>query len=78
MPTHTLDFHLKGGASVIREEVNKEVEQEAVAVDRVTITSHGELIKIPLYERSLLKPGQQISGPAIIKEPTGTNFIEPG
>ena len=67
-----------GGASVIREEVNKEVEQEAVAVDRVTITSHGELIKIPLYERSLLKPGQQISGPAIIKEPTGTNFIEPG
>ena len=67
-----------GGASVIREEVNKEVEQEAVAVDRVTITSHGELIKTPLYERSLLKPGQQISGPAIIKEPTGTNFIEPG
>ena len=42
-----------GGASVIREEVNKEVEQEAVAVDRVTITSHGELIKTPLYERSL-------------------------
>ncbi|MDA9672155.1 hydantoinase B/oxoprolinase family protein [Paracoccaceae bacterium] len=67
-----------GGASVIREEVNKEVEQEAVAVDRVTITSHGELIKTPLYDRSLLKPGQQISGPAIIKEPTGTNFIEPG
>ena len=25
-----------------------------------------------------MKPGQQISGPAIIKEPTGTNFIEPG
>jgi 5-oxoprolinase (ATP-hydrolysing) len=67
-----------GGASVIREDVNKEVEQEAVAVDRVTITSHGELVKTPLYERSLLKPGQQVSGPAIIKEPTGTNFIEPG
>ena len=28
--------------------------------------------------RDRLKPGQQISGPAIIKEPTGTNFIEPG
>ncbi|MCH1413377.1 MAG: hydantoinase B/oxoprolinase family protein, partial [Rhodobacteraceae bacterium] len=67
-----------GGASVIREEVHKEVKQKAVAVDRVTVTSHGELIKTPLYERSLLKPGQQILGPAIIKEPTGTNFIEPG
>jgi len=30
-----------------------------------------------LYERQSLKPGQQVHGPAIIKEPTGTNVIEP-
>ena len=35
-------------------------------------------IEAPLYERSLLKSGQWISGPAIIKEPTGTNIIESG
>tara|TARA_B100001057_G_scaffold164382_1_gene164947 strand:+ start:2099 stop:5716 length:3618 start_codon:yes stop_codon:yes gene_type:complete len=67
-----------GGASEIKEAVYKEVKQAAVAVDTVTMISHGELIKAPLYERSLLKPGQRISGPAIIKEPTGTNVIESG
>ena len=66
-----------GGASIIREEVNEEATQNPVAVDRVKMNTHGEL-NTPLYERLLLKPGQQISGPAIIKEPTGTNVIEPG
>jgi 5-oxoprolinase (ATP-hydrolysing) len=42
------------------------------------MTIQGEIITAPLYERSLLKPGQHISGPAIIKEPTGTNIIEQG
>jgi 5-oxoprolinase (ATP-hydrolysing) len=32
----------------------------------------------PIYERSDLLPGDQILGPAIIAEPTGTNVIDPG
>ena len=67
-----------GGASEINEKVHQEVKQAPVVVDTVKMTSHGGLIKTPLYERSLLKPGQWISGPAIIKESTGTNIIEAG
>ena len=67
-----------GGASEIKETVYEKVKQAPVAIDTVKMTIHGELITAPLYERSLLKPGQHISGPAIIKEPTGTNIIEPG
>ncbi len=67
-----------GGAFEINEAVSQEVKQAPVSVDTLKMTSHGELIKAPLYERSLLKSGQYTSGPAIIKEPTGTNIIEPG
>ena len=67
-----------GGASEIKEAIYQEVKQAPEAVDTVKMTTHGEKIKTPLYERSLLKPGQRISGPAIIKEVTGTNIIEHG
>ncbi|MDF1669309.1 MAG: hydantoinase B/oxoprolinase family protein [Roseovarius sp.] len=33
---------------------------------------------VPLYERANLDPKAQVSGPAVITEPTGTNVIEPG
>lgn len=32
----------------------------------------------PLYDRLALSTGQEVHGPAIITEPTGTNIIEPG
>ena len=32
----------------------------------------------PVYQRQALQSGQQLIGPAIILEPTGTNVIEPG
>ncbi len=32
----------------------------------------------PIYARKELKPGDHLSGPALIIEPTGTNVIEPG
>ncbi len=38
----------------------------------------GEARQIALYDRDKMLPGQAIDGPAIIKEPTGTNIIEPG
>ncbi|QGX97006.1 5-oxoprolinase [Roseovarius faecimaris] len=33
---------------------------------------------VPLYERDALDPAQQVTGPAVITEATGTNVIEPG
>ncbi|MEM9436773.1 MAG: hydantoinase B/oxoprolinase family protein, partial [Pseudomonadota bacterium] len=33
---------------------------------------------VPLYDRDTLGPGAFIEGPAIIKEATGTNMVEPG
>ncbi|NCX54914.1 MAG: 5-oxoprolinase, partial [Rhodobacterales bacterium] len=67
-----------GGSSVVNEAVMKEVKQTPIAVDKLKIVSNGNLVEAPLYERQSLKPGQQVHGPAIIKEPTGTNVIEPG
>ncbi|MGD1953483.1 MAG: hydantoinase B/oxoprolinase family protein [Leptolyngbyaceae cyanobacterium] len=32
----------------------------------------------PLYQRSELRPGDTIAGPAIVVEATGTNIVEPG
>ena len=34
--------------------------------------------KTPIYQRSDLGAGQQVAGPAIILEPTGTNMVEAG
>jgi len=32
--------------------------------------------EIPLYDRETMAPGQKVTGPCIIKEPTGTNIVE--
>ena len=32
----------------------------------------------PVFERTLLRPGDRITGPAMIVEATGTNVVEPG
>ncbi|MEM8637410.1 MAG: hydantoinase B/oxoprolinase family protein [Cyanobacteria bacterium P01_G01_bin.54] len=34
--------------------------------------------KTPIFDRAALQPGDEISGPAILTEATGTNVIEPG
>lgn len=38
----------------------------------------GAFLKTPVYNRADLARGQNIDGPAIIQESTGTNIIEPG
>ena len=38
----------------------------------------GRATKAPLYDRDSLNPDALIKGPAIIKEATGTNMVEPG
>ncbi|MFZ5790735.1 MAG: hydantoinase B/oxoprolinase family protein [Pseudomonadota bacterium] len=45
---------------------------------RVLMRAAGLAHDTPLYDRADLKPGDRVTGPAIIVEPTGTNAIEPG
>ncbi len=48
------------------------------AVRTVQLWSHGQRLAAPLYQREQLAPGQQLRGPAIIIEATGTVIIEAG
>ena len=48
------------------------------AIASVSMRSGGVRAESPLYDRDRLKPGQQVSGPAIITEKTGTNIVEDG
>lgn len=66
-----------GGASEVSDSETPLTTSEPSPVDHAEITTHGEHYSVPLYDRETLLPGQSVEGPAIIKEPTGTNVIEP-
>lgn len=44
----------------------------------VPIHINGEIMHAPLLSRDSLRPGDVITGPAVITEATGTNIVEPG
>jgi 5-oxoprolinase (ATP-hydrolysing) len=44
----------------------------------VTAFMEGVAQETPLYDRDAMRPGQQIDGPAIIRETTATTVVEPG
>jgi 5-oxoprolinase (ATP-hydrolysing) len=44
----------------------------------VTAFMEGVAQETPLYDRDAMRPGQQIEGPAIIREATATTVVEPG
>ena len=52
--------------------------EDPVAQDRVRMYSSGAWRDIPLYHRAGLQPGQEVRGPAIIIETTGTIVVEQG
>jgi 5-oxoprolinase (ATP-hydrolysing) len=66
-----------GGASQVADSENPLVETDPDPVDYVEIICGRARHLSPLYDRETLLPGQTIEGPAIIKELTGTNMIEP-
>ncbi|MEM7422581.1 MAG: hydantoinase B/oxoprolinase family protein, partial [Pseudomonadota bacterium] len=66
-----------GGASDVTERARPTTDTPPESVDRVDITTGGARHPVPLYDRTAMAPGQRVTGPAIIKEPTGTNIIEP-
>jgi 5-oxoprolinase (ATP-hydrolysing) len=47
-------------------------------INSVNLYSKGSWHSAPVYHRVDLQPGDQLSGPALIIEATGTNVIEPG
>jgi len=50
----------------------------AQTLDTVALYSGGETHRAPVYDRDVLKSGQQVNGPAIIIEKTATTVLEPG
>ncbi len=50
----------------------------ATPVDHVDMYTDGRVQQVPLFDRELIKPGQQLKGPAIIKEKTATTIVETG
>ncbi|WP_066427027.1 hydantoinase B/oxoprolinase family protein [Anabaena sp. 4-3] len=57
--------------------VSRRDNQPPTAVATVQMYTAGAWHSTPVYQREDLQPGDCISGPAIIVEPTGTNVIEP-
>ena len=47
-------------------------------VDHVTIFTHNADTKAPVFERTSLRAGDQIKGPALVREANATTVIEPG
>ncbi|MEL6998520.1 MAG: hydantoinase B/oxoprolinase family protein [Pseudomonadota bacterium] len=67
-----------GGASDVADREAPKTDIAPKPVDDVPAYFNGKHLGIPLYDRTDMQPGQAVTGPAIIKEPTGTNVIEPG
>jgi 5-oxoprolinase (ATP-hydrolysing) len=52
--------------------------EKAAPIDQVRMRSEGQWVDAPVYDRATLAVDQNIPGPAMIIEPTGTNIVEPG
>ncbi|MDN3921487.1 hydantoinase B/oxoprolinase family protein [Roseateles violae] len=52
---------------------------ERLEMDRqVALHVEGRLRQVPVYRREAMRAGDQLAGPAIIVEATGTNVVDPG
>ena len=47
-------------------------------LEEVDFYANGKWLKAPLYERDAMRPGQAVTGPALIVEPNSTVVVEPG
>ena len=67
-----------GTASQIPDFIQEKTKEQPKILEKVPVVLGAEIHNVPLYDRDTLLPGQSLMGPAIIKEFTGTNIIEPG
>ncbi|MFA7429697.1 MAG: hydantoinase B/oxoprolinase family protein, partial [Rhodospirillaceae bacterium] len=47
-------------------------------LDSVRVFSGGEWLDAPVYDRDTMHPGDDVHGPAVIREATATTVVEPG
>ena len=74
----TLSIEAIGKAAILDEpEVVRHRSEEPRAIATVDIYTHDQWHQAPIFQRQDLQTGDNISGPALIIEPTGTNVIEP-
>jgi len=51
---------------------------EPASIDRVEIFTGGKSVEAPVLERTSLRAGDRIAGPALVREANATTVIEPG
>ncbi len=74
----SLSIEAIGKAAILDEpEIPRHQTTGPTAIATVTVYTHDQWHPTPIYQRHDLQPGDRISGPALIIEPTGTNMIEP-
>ncbi|GAB4369985.1 MAG: hydantoinase B/oxoprolinase family protein [Elainellaceae cyanobacterium] len=68
------------GEMVVADEpvLQRQTEENPAPVKTISMYTADTWHDTPVFQRSALQPGDKITGPAIIVEPTGTNVIEPG
>ncbi len=68
-----------GTTEQVEDPVLEKSSTDAPAIQETLSTySNGKSHDTPVYDRNLLLPGMRISGPAVVREDTGTTVIEPG
>ncbi|MEM7744895.1 MAG: hydantoinase B/oxoprolinase family protein [Pseudomonadota bacterium] len=66
-----------GGASEVPDDPQPLSDIVPEPFDHVETVFAGHVERVALYDREAMAPGQRVQGPCIIKEPTGTNIVEP-
>ncbi|MBT3787231.1 MAG: 5-oxoprolinase [Alphaproteobacteria bacterium] len=75
-----LSVEALGGASDIAEpELSIDADRSPLELKtRLPVHMAGKGAETPVVDRSELRPGDTVNGPAIVTEPHGTNILEPG
>ncbi|MEM7295552.1 MAG: hydantoinase B/oxoprolinase family protein [Pseudomonadota bacterium] len=73
-----LSVEAVGGAEEVADAPTALATDIPAPLAHLRVTLAGIPQEVPLYDRAALRPGQKLEGPAIIKEPTGTNMVDPG
>ncbi len=73
-----LSVEAVGKAESVMEAAGPMAGEEAEPLAQVRIHCDGVWCDAPLYDRTALRRGQSVHGPAIITESTGTNIVENG
>jgi len=68
----------EGGGARIPETERPLAEGTPAPLAQVDLYANGKWRKVPLHDRDAMRPGQRISGPALIVERNSTVVVEPG